>query len=61
MVSCGAINCVNSSSKYKIEQVQGWHGVPSNDKTLRKKWLAAMRRDPPYPKDKNLHMWTAPQ
>ena len=48
MVSCSAINCGNSSFKYKIEQVKLLHWVLSNDKTLWKKWLAVIKGDPPY-------------
>ena len=52
MVSCGAINCGDSSSKLKTNDVKGWHNVPHKpkDMLLRQKWLVAMKRDPPYPK-----------
>ena len=58
MVSCSAINCGNSSFKYKIEQVKQWHWVLSNDKTLWKKWLAVIKGDPPYPMDNIFHLCT---
>ena len=33
--------------------VKGWHEVPSHDKVLRAAWIHVMRRDPPYPSQKN--------
>ena len=55
MVSCGTINCGNSSSKLKTDDVEGWHNVPHEpkDMLLRQKWLFAMKRDPPYPKNEH--------
>ena len=56
MVNCCAINRNNSSKKKKGDDVKGWHIVPykENEKELRKKWLHALKRDPPYPEnDKN--------
>ena len=55
MVTCGAINCGNSSSKKKTSDVKGWHKVPTLDKLERMKWLHAMR-DLPYPSDKNFYI-----
>ena len=53
MVSCDAINCGNSSSKLKKDDVKEWHNVPrkAEGKLLRQKWLVAMKREPPYPED----------
>ena len=55
MVSCGAINRGNSSSKLKTDDMKGWHNVPHKpkDMLLRQKWLVAMKRDPPYPKNEH--------
>ncbi|XP_057298998.1 uncharacterized protein LOC130629703 [Hydractinia symbiolongicarpus] len=55
MVTCGALNCGNSSTKKSVADVKGWHNVPTEkeNKQRRKKWLAAMKRDPPYPADTN--------
>ena len=53
MVTCGAVGCGNSSSTKLTATVKGWHPVPTNDLTLRKNWLAKMKREPPYPKDEN--------
>ena len=38
------------SEKKKGDDVKGWHIVPykENEKELRKKWLHALKRDPPY-------------
>ena len=36
MVSYTAIKCGNSSAKYKIKDVKGWHQVPYKDNNLRK-------------------------
>ena len=46
MVFCAAINCSNSSNKQKTYEVKGWHKVPVK-KELRKKWITAMKRNPP--------------
>ena len=58
MVTCGAINCGNSSSKLKKDEGKGWHIVlhKPEDKLIRQKWLVAMKRDPPYPKDNNFYV-----
>ena len=56
MVTCGAINCGNSSSKKKTSDVKGWHKVPTLDTLERMKWLHAMRRDPTYPSDENFNI-----
>ena len=57
MVKCGATNCGNSSSKKKTCDVKGLHKVPTSDKPERMKWLHAMRRDAPYPSDKNFYIY----
>ena len=54
MVNCAAVGCNNASkgsNKILAKDVKGWHLVPykENDIELRRKWLAAMKRDPPYP------------
>ena len=56
MVTCGAINCGNSSSKKKPREVKGWHKVPPLDKVELMKWLHAMRRDPPYLSNENFYI-----
>ena len=55
MVYCAAPCCNNrsfGSNKKAKHEVKGWQYIPQN-KTLRAKWIAAMRREPPYPKDEN--------
>ena len=52
MVFCAAINCSNSSNKQKTYEVKGWHKVPVK-KELRKKWITAMKRNPPFPSENN--------
>ena len=39
----------SSSRKVKADDVKGWHMIPSDEK-LRAKWIAASKREPPYPK-----------
>ena len=56
MVTCGPINCDNSSRKKKTSDVKGWHEVSTSDKLKVMKWLHAMRRDPPYPSDENFYI-----
>ena len=53
MVTCGTINCGNSSRKKKTIDVKGWHKVPTSDKLELMKWLHVMRHDPPYLPDEN--------
>ena len=48
MVTCSAINCSESSKRLSTAENKGWHQVPT-DPTLRKKWILAMKREPPYP------------
>ena len=57
MVTCGAINCVNSSLKLKKGDVKGWHNVlhKPEDKLIVQKWLVAMKREPSYPKNNNFY------
>ena len=50
MVECGAIGCNNDLRSKQTSEVKGWHKVPTED-NLRQKWLVAMKRDPPYPKN----------
>ena len=52
MVYCASPNCSNASRNKRKADVKGWHYIPQNE-ALRKKWIVAMRRDPPYPKDEN--------
>ena len=52
MVGCAAPMCSNHSRNKKKADVKGWHYIP-RELCLRKKWIVAMRRDPPYPKDTN--------
>ena len=56
MVTCGIINCGNSSRKKKTIDVKSWHKVPTSDKLERMKWLHAMRHDPPYLPDENFYI-----
>ena len=50
MPSCAVPTYNNSSSrKVKADDVKGWHMIPSDEK-LRAKWIAASKREPPYPK-----------
>ena len=56
MVTCGAINCGNSSSKKKSSDVKGWHKILTLGNLERMKWLHAMRRDPPHPSDENFYI-----
>ena len=60
MVYCSAIGCQNRSNdprgkvkKRCADEVKGWHVVPYKleETTLRKKWLQAMKREPPYPQN----------
>lgn len=60
MPYCSGIGCNNRSTENRrkgksTEEVKGWHVVPYEDskKELRSKWLQAMKRDPPYPKNPN--------
>ena len=52
MVICSAINCSRSSKKLSTAESKGWHRIPS-DSALRKKWIIAMKRVPPYPQERN--------
>ena len=53
MVICGAFRCTHDTRKHKTSYVKGWHTVPyrENETELRQKWLSALKRDPPYPKN----------
>ena len=51
MVESGAIGCNNDSRSKQTSEVKGWHKVPTED-NLRQKWLVAIKRDPPYPKNR---------
>ena len=50
MPSCAVPTCNHSSSrKVKADDVKGWHMIPCDEK-LQEKWIAASKREPPYPK-----------
>ena len=48
MPYCDAPGCNNTSEKQKVDNVKGYHDVP-NEGELRKKWIAALKSEPPYP------------
>ena len=58
MVNCAAPGCGRHSRKFKSEDVKGWHSVPTamENSQLRTQWLTAMKREPPYPLDKNFYL-----
>ena len=50
MPYCGAPGCNNRSETQKVDNVKGYHDVP-NEGELREKWIAALKREPPYPNE----------
>ena len=52
MVGCAAYGCTNSSRNKKSYEVKGYHYIPSNNE-YRNKWIIAIKREPPYPKNEN--------
>lgn len=50
MTGCAAYGCGNTTNKMSREEVKGYHVVPPTGK-LHDKWIAAIRREPPYPQE----------